>query len=357
MASTHPRDMRARIWRAVLCATDQEIRDGMDFYPGAHGLCKLFAAAFRVTVESAAGVYAALSPMNGWDTNVANTAEVLRWANAPQERNGEFPKVNTSSANRDKAIAIACGAYPLEVLRGRKVRAFYAGIANPDDTSPIPVDRHLIVLALGRIPEKRELSRLASNATLYSRVESAYAEVGQRENLGNRIASIAWFVQRRILRTGQTPLLQPGAFVCCGHPMQSQGTKRRLCVLCGKSVSKTPDKGQRRDATFGRVDGFRITSLHTRRIIHCGKGHPYANQRGWQYLSRYIVMKELARRIEKDEHVHHVNHDKSDDRLDGSNYQLLLAESHGKYHRYLADLAGYRDDLGRFTEHAEPRVL
>lgn len=53
----------------------------------------------------------------------------------------------------------------------------------------------------------------------------------------------------------------------------------------------------------------------------------------------------------------HVDHDKLNDPVDGSNYQLLLAETHGRHHRYIADLAGYRDSLGRFTEHVEPIPL
>lgn len=368
MASRHPRDMRARIWRAILCASDQEIRDGLDFYPGAHGLCKLFALMFardlpHLTVEHVAGIYAALSPMNGWDTNVSNVLDVLRWVVAggvPLE----LPRVNTPNPNLQKALKIAQGADSLSILRGEKVRAFYRGIANPDDRTPIPVDRHLLTLACGSVTNKNELSRMASDHELWEKVWQAYADIGQREiyggePLGNRIASIAWFVQRRRSRNGQVPIFAPSSFICCQRPTHSQGAKRRLCSVCGKSTSKiAPEvRFDKHDATFGRLDSFRISYHHTRRIIHCGKGHPYANQWGWQYFSRYVVMKELGRRIGKDEHVHHVNLDKSCDTLDGSNYRLLLAETHGKYHRYLADLAGYRDDLGRFMEHNEPIIL
>lgn len=38
--------LRRNIWRGVLCATDQEIHEGLSFYPGAHGLCRLFASIF-----------------------------------------------------------------------------------------------------------------------------------------------------------------------------------------------------------------------------------------------------------------------------------------------------------------------
>ena len=74
-----PRTLRSNIWRGVLSASEQEIRDGMDFYLGAHGLCRMFARIFSVSVSCVAGIYAALSPMNGWDTNVANVLDVLRF--------------------------------------------------------------------------------------------------------------------------------------------------------------------------------------------------------------------------------------------------------------------------------------
>lgn len=366
--------MRARIWAAVLCATDQEIRDGLDFYPGAHGLCRLFAATFRTSVECAAGVYAALSPMNGWDTNVANTAEVLRWVYSGQRT--ELPKVNTSRVNRDKAVAIARAvAHPLEILRGRKVRTFYDGIANPEDTNPVPVDRHLIALALGRIPGKHELSRLVSDTSLYSRIESAYSDIGQREGLGNRIASIAWFVQRRILRTGQTPMLQPSRFVCCGRPMQSQGKHRRLCSACGRSTAKSPttptlwlpggpwpgplaaDSRGRVRIHLGRsltpVHGWRQTSIRQPQPRSLNRlsvwVHPAANSGGWTWLPRFIVWRETGHVLRSDEHVHHeCDHDDALRCTNPDHFRVVTPEFHGRLHAYAMLLYRLRDVRGRW---------
>lgn len=196
--------MSARIMRAVSCASDTEIREGMEFYHGAHGLCRAFAriGTYRTSVRQAAGIYAALSPMNGWEQNVGNMLDVLR--------DGDYAQVNTSEPNRIKAVRIALGADPLEVLRGRKVRAFFAAIADPENLTPIPVDRHLICLALGEKLGKNELSRAAGNARLYAEVERAYAQLGEREGIGNRLASIAWFVQRR-MRAGQSTMAGVGA--------------------------------------------------------------------------------------------------------------------------------------------------
>lgn len=155
-----------------MCASDQEIIDGMDFYPGAHGLCRLFASIYSTSLRTLtpshiAGIYAALSPMNTWDTNVANIVDILRHHSDPGAL-VDPPQVNTTNINRDKALAIATGSHPLDILRGRKVRAFYQCIATPDDISiPPAIDRHLINLALGTIPNKSEQSRLASNRDIY----------------------------------------------------------------------------------------------------------------------------------------------------------------------------------------------
>lgn len=341
--------LRQNIWRSVLCATDQEIHEGLSFYPGAHGLCRFFALVFHTTVRQVAGIYAALSPMNGWDTNVSNIVSILR--------EGELAKVNTSHINRLKAIRITNGEEPLEVLGGHKVRSFYQAIADPLNLEPIPVDRHLICLALGKkITSNLALRSLAGNRDLLSQIHSAYSYLGQRESIGNRLASIAWFVQRRI-ESGQLPILQPSRIVCCSAPMNSHGMKRFICGVCKRTISRRnlslaiPDGSKSIPVAF--EDGFPVTLLKDRKIITLGKSHQWANSAGWQYLSRYRVMRELGRKLDKSEHVHHKNLDKSSDN-DVSNYRVLLAETHGKLHTYLAEIAGGRGPDGKFREYNQP---
>lgn len=48
--------LRRNIWSGLLSATDQEIRDGMDFYPGAYGLCRLFSSVFSTDTRTVAGI-------------------------------------------------------------------------------------------------------------------------------------------------------------------------------------------------------------------------------------------------------------------------------------------------------------
>jgi hypothetical protein len=115
--------------------------------------------------------------MNTWGTNVANVLDVLR--------KGWESRVNTTHVNHWKAMAIYHGANPLDVLRGRKVRAFYSAIAEPDNTLPVPVDRHLVCLALGvKISSNRELSAYVGDRALYAKIEKAYVDLGKREKMG-----------------------------------------------------------------------------------------------------------------------------------------------------------------------------
>lgn len=335
--------MKARIWRALLSASDQEIHEGMHFYPGAHGLCKFLGRVFDVSTSTCAGLYAALSPMNTWDINVSNIADILRWRHDPESiLCFTSPRVNSPDINREKAIAIALGSDPLSILRGHKVRAFYHCIANPHDHSQMVVDRHLINLALGTIPNKPTQSNLANDRSLIALITDAYQQLGKRERLGNRLASIAWFVQRRIERTGQLPLPHPQSPMCCNHLMAIQGRayagRRFLCLYC-RSIHSEPSSS---------IDGFRLGVNRNRTIIYLGKGHEYANSWGWQYLSRYRIATSLNRPLLTDEQAHHIDLDKSNDHP--QNLELLLSEQHGRFHGRITVLARYRDDLGRFVE-------
>lgn len=355
---TSARSMRRNIWHGLLSATDQEIHEGMYFYDSANALCRMFASLSsnpKLTPGHIAGIYAALSPMNSWDTNVANILDLLRdWSAAP---------VNTSDVNLHKALRIRCGESPGRVLVGRKVTSFYLAIANPADSSQIPVDRHLINLALGVFPDKNTQSRLASDQSLYNKIESVYADLGRREGIGNRLSSIAWFVQRRIERSGQLPIPHPDSPICCGRAMHSHGkidgkVKRRFCCpKCGKS--RTPEVRKRAHPDLSRlaVDHpvkFALGVLNEAPIVYLPSGHPClpSDLSRQQYLSRFIVMNATGERLRKDEHVHHSDGDKFNCRL--SNLEVWLAERHGRFHANHQLLYMCRDLAGKFARSEVP---
>lgn len=338
------RSIRANIWKGLHSATTQEIADGLDFYPGAHGLCRFFSMLHPdVSTRHVAGIYAALSPLNTWDTNVANILDVLRdWSAA---------SVNTTDVNLHKALRIRCGEDPDQVLVGPKVRAFFRAIADPEDREPIAVDRHLINLALGIVPDKAAQSKLANDRGLYAKIEAVYTEMGRREGLGNRLASIAWFVQRRIQRDGQYPIRHERP-VCCGRSMWLHGPDRFYCSRCRST--QVPEHRLRlyRDNSGEWIiapstEGYPVFhDSKGRACITINKRHPYATSAGYQRLARFIVAESIGRELRPDEHIHHLNGDLTDDRP--SNLALVSAEYHGRVHGSALFVARHRD--GRFVE-------
>lgn len=275
----HPSTLRRNIWRGILSASDQEIRDGLDFYPGAHGLCRLLAMSHKTTVQQVAGIYA-------------------------------------------------------------------------------------VCLALGvKIASNKHLRSLASSREIYTRIESAYRDLGRREGLGNRLASIAWFAQRRI-QSYQYPIIQPGSPTCCGQPMWSHGVKVRrwYCSQCKKSRVNQRKLVKRPHIDDILVDiptiigpstklGFAGKSRQ-RPIIYLSKSNPFANSGGY-HLSRFVVQYITGGRLRSDEHVHHKNGVVTDCRRD--NLEVWLSEKHGRYHARHQLLYMLRDHVtGRFTKSEVP---
>lgn len=343
------RTLRSNIWRALLSASDTEIREGLSFYCNANWFCSLVASLYRCDTSRIAAVYAALSPRNTWRVNEANTLEVVRFVSGlrPEEKrrlsqlptlaySWGFPSVCTSNTNRDKAIRIACSNEdPSLILSGRKVTAFWRAMADPYDTRPIPVDAHLINLALGIFPDKVTQSNLAGSREVYDAVESAYDYLGRREGVGNRLASIAWFVQRRVSRSGQQLIPHPGSF-CCGKPVWSHKpypNRSFRCSVCGKSRGIVA-----LESRLPRPDGLQLDievpyAVHLHHgypAIYLPYGHPFRGNDARCYLNRYVVMSITGELLHRNEHVHHRDENKLNVLID--NLEVLLASEHGRYH-------------------------
>jgi len=60
-------------------------------------------------------------------------------------------------------------------------------------------------------------------------------------------------------------------------------------------------------------------------------GHPMADSRGRVLKHRFVMAKHLDRPLSRNEHVHHINENRKDNRI--SNLELMSPEEHNRRHR------------------------
>lgn len=83
--------------------------------------------------------------------------------------------------------------------------------------------------------------------------------------------------------------------------------------------------------------------LNGRVHVTLSRSHPYANSAGSALRYRLLVMYFLGRVIPKNEHVHHIDGDSTNDSLD--NLVVLGASYHGRYHCALDEVACWEDGV------------
>lgn len=172
-------------------ATPNQIQDGMDWYADAHRIASIFAERYEVSVEVAAGVIAALSPLNSWGNNV-NLAG--RFLEAGGLEAGYLKK------NLAKARAILAGADVETTLSGLKTINFYRSILSQGQDG-LCIDRHAYSLAVNDRSVSNDVPSLS--AKRYDEVAERYRraakilsrEVGQ-ELSPAVVQSVTWTVWR-----------------------------------------------------------------------------------------------------------------------------------------------------------------
>jgi uncharacterized protein (DUF1330 family) len=77
--------------------------------------------------------------------------------------------------------------------------------------------------------------------------------------------------------------------------------------------------------------------------------HPKANNRGYVLRARYVMEQYLGRYLTSDEEVHHINGNKTDDRIE--NLVVLSKSDHAKLHIEQGDFGtGKRLDITKVME-------
>jgi hypothetical protein len=191
--TTHPAPLTRHVTAVFRSATPAQIAGSLDWYADAHEIAHALAVKNGVSIETAAGVIAALSPMQGWGANVNLAARFLA---TPGGLTSGYLGLGLA-----KGRAILAGARPETVLTSSKIGAFYAGIVNAGETDTVCVDRHAYDIAVNR--RHTDATRPKLSGKRYADVADKYvkaARILSRETgmplYAAQIQSITWVTWR-----------------------------------------------------------------------------------------------------------------------------------------------------------------
>ena len=178
LTETPTADNVLAVYRAASFAAFSE---GIDWYSDAHNV------ALTLDPENparAAGIIAALSPMNGWTNNKRKAAQLYA-----QGGDGSGCGLYRNVA---KAVAIYNGADPIDILKGDKVTAFFRTILDPfGDIDPV-IDRHAFDIAVGERTNDKRRGAL-SRKGYYQAFASVYREAASVAGIGSaQMQAITW---------------------------------------------------------------------------------------------------------------------------------------------------------------------
>jgi len=155
----------------------------------------------------------------------------------------------------------------------------------------------------------------------------------------------------------------------CAYKAVTKTPVLKQCAHCGKELRLKPSQAERQYCS--KACDAQHRTKRPLDWLHNGKParkdrqgyvmvweptHPNGAFHGWQYQHRLVVEAKVGRHLMSDEHVHHVNGIKDDNRIenlevmDGLAHVILSgAEYHDHVRRELAELAEYRRIHGSLT--------
>lgn len=158
--------------------------DGLEWYPNAHRWCVEKADRYGYTPTQVAGIVAALSPRTGWGRNLYLAEEAMK---------GVDMTTLTLSRNASKAMRIAQGENPDDVVSGNKTRSFWRNLSG--DFNPVTLDTHSGSLASGR-DYNADGAHFLERKGVYAVYEQAHQNVAWRIGMQPAVFQAVLWVPR-----------------------------------------------------------------------------------------------------------------------------------------------------------------
>ena len=193
----------ANIIAVYALATSGERVEGMEWYNRANRVAATIASAHGISLETAAGVIAALSPNNRWERNIVDAENVIRAFSIGGAEEAENVKVCTYGKMRTKAIQILEATSIVDhasILNGRKITAFYECIIGRMDA--VCIDGHAYSIWFGDRLTMKQVPNIGKK--LYAEIVSDYVEAAHllSENgtsvTAFEVQAITWCAWRRL---------------------------------------------------------------------------------------------------------------------------------------------------------------
>jgi hypothetical protein len=184
-------------------AYDRQV--GLQWYNNAFQVCYTLGEKYGVHSDIVAGVIAALSPNNKWESNIIDAETMLRaWA---AEIDYSQVKVSTYSNNKDKAATILdCQLNRdqiVKVLRGNKTIAFFLCIASDGDSDTPCIDGHAYNIWNGTVSNLKEVPSMTDKT--FGKIQDAYRDAAKiitsvtgSYHSAAQVQAITWVAYRRI---------------------------------------------------------------------------------------------------------------------------------------------------------------
>jgi len=179
-------------------ASAGEQSEGLTWYKRANVAAVRLADQYEISVETAAGVIAALSPRNKWSRNLVDAENLIAAFVAAGPEACEEIKVCTFGANKRKAVDIlvwsAGEEVAKEILSGPKLVEFFSCIIGQDD---VCIDGHAYSIWFG---DRVTLAKVPSiGKKLREEIKKDYLAVAKKNNRkGYEVQAITWVAHRRI---------------------------------------------------------------------------------------------------------------------------------------------------------------